>query len=220
MSNSSLVCYTKISPNKTAGRNGKQITKFTPHHAAGNTTVETLGTIFAPTSRQASSNYGIGSDGRIGMYCEEKDRSWCSSSAANDNQAITVEVANDSGSPNWTVSDKAYNALIDLIVDCCKRNPGITQKDGRPGIYCDDTPNSSLTFHKYFSATGCAQPYLWQKRQDICAKVNAKLNSASPPTPSTELYRVQVGAFSVKANSDAMLEKLKKAGFEGIVVKA
>ena len=113
MSNSSLVVYTKLSPNYTKMTN-KINRKITIHHMAGNCSIETCGAIFAPTSRQASSNYGIGSDGRIGMYVEEHNRSWCSSSRANDEQAITIEVANNSKGPNWTVSDKALAALINL----------------------------------------------------------------------------------------------------------
>lgn len=84
MSNSTLVDYTKISPNRTSPRN-HAIDTITIHCVVGQCSVETLGNIFAPTSRQASSNYGVGVDGRIGMYVEEKDRSWCSSNAANDN---------------------------------------------------------------------------------------------------------------------------------------
>ena len=121
MSNSSLISYTKISPNRTSPRK-KPIRKITIHHMAGNLTVEQCGAVFAPTSRKASSNYGIGTDGRIGMYVEEKDRAWTSSSPNNDNQAVTIEVANNALGPNWTVSDKAMASLIDLCVDICKRN--------------------------------------------------------------------------------------------------
>lgn len=108
MSNSALVTYTKLSPNNSGNRNHK-IDVVTIHCMAGNLSVETCGNVFAPSSRQASSNYGIGSDGRIAMYVEEKDRSWCTSSASNDNRAVTIEVANDGGAETgWHVSDKAY----------------------------------------------------------------------------------------------------------------
>lgn len=202
MSNSTLVTYTKISAFKSAPRNAA-ITKITPHHVAGNLTVEATGQVFQTPGRNASSNYGIGSDGRVGMYVEEKDRSWCSSSAANDNAALTIEVANNTGTPGWTVSDKAWEALINLCVDMCRRNPGIKQKDGRPGIYCDDTPNASLTFHRYFSATGCAQPYIWNKRQELCAEVNKRLGATTPapapvqPAPAPTPVTPSGGAFKV-----------------------
>jgi hypothetical protein len=190
MSNSTLVVFTRISPFKSTPRN-REITKITPHHMAGNLTVESCAQVFQTPNRNASSNYGIGSDGRVGMYVEEKDRSWCSSSAANDNQAVNIEVANNSGSPGWTVSAAAWESLIRLCVDICRRNPGIKQKDGKPGLYCDDTPNASLTFHRYFSATGCAQPYIWSRRQELCAEVNKRLGAiivtdAGPPQRAPE----------------------------------
>ena len=120
MSNSSLVSYTKISPNKTSPRN-HAIDTITIHCVVGQCSVETLGNVFAPTSRQASSNYGVGVDGRIGMYVEEKDRSWCSSNGANDNRAVTIEVASDNHHP-YAVNAKAYAAMLDLVTDICKRN--------------------------------------------------------------------------------------------------
>lgn len=121
MSNSSLVEYTRISPNSNNPRSSG-IKKITIHHCAGNVAVETLGSIFAAASRQASANYGIGSDGRVGMYVEEKNRAWTSSNAENDQQAVTIEVANDGGAPDWHVSDKALSKLIELCVDICQRN--------------------------------------------------------------------------------------------------
>ena len=110
--NSPLVDYTRISPNRTKNRN-HEIDTITIHCVVGQCSVETLGAVFAPTSRQASSNYGIGYDGKIGMYCEEKDRSWCSSSGANDHRAITIEVASDTYSP-YKVNDTAIRRLETL----------------------------------------------------------------------------------------------------------
>lgn len=167
MSNSPLVSYTKISPNSNDPRN-KPITKITIHHMAGNLSIESCGNIFAKASRKASSNYGIGSDGRIGMYVEEKNRSWCSSSAANDNQAITIEVANDGGAPNWHVSDKALASLIDLCTDICRRN-GIARLN-----FTGDA-SGNLTQHNYFAATACPGPYLKSKFQYIADEVNNRL---------------------------------------------
>ena len=207
MSNSSLVNYVRISPNSTNPRNDK-VKKITIHHMAGNLSVETCGNVFAPSSKQASSNYGIGSDGRVGMYVEEKNRSWCSSSASNDNQAITIEVANNSGAPNWTVSDMALAKTIELCVDICKRN-GIEKLN-----YTGDT-SGNLTMHCWFAATSCPGPYLKSKFKYIADEVNKRLSGTSTPTtaPSTTLYRVQVGAYKEKANAEKQLEKVKLAGF-------
>ncbi len=171
MSNSSLVNYVAISPNSNF-RNNK-IKKITIHHMAGNLSIETCGRIFANAKRQASSNYGIGSDGRIGMYVEEKNRAWTSSSPSNDNQAITIEVANDGGaSTNWHVSDKAIESLINLCIDICKRN-GIDSLN-----YTGDS-SGNLTRHNMFANTTCPGPYLQSKFPYIASEVNKRLSSSS-----------------------------------------
>ena len=120
MSNSPLVSYTKISPNKTSPRQ-HAIDTVTIHCVVGQLTVESLGQVFANANRRSSSNYGIGLDGKIGMYVEEKDRSWCSSNPNNDHRAITIEVASDT-KPPYSVTDAAYKSLITLLADICKRN--------------------------------------------------------------------------------------------------
>lgn len=168
MSNSSLVDYIKISPNKTSPRNHK-IDRITIHHMAGNLSVETCGNVFAPSSRQASANYGIDSDGRVGLYVEEKDRSWCSSNKANDHRAVTIEVADDVIGNGWHSSDKAMNKLVELCTDICKRN-GITRLN-----YTGDT-NGNLTMHKWFAATDCPGTYLESKFPWIAEQVNKKLS--------------------------------------------
>ncbi len=118
--NSSLVDYTKLSPNNS-GLRKHSIDTITIHCVVGQCSVQTLGSIFSKPSYQASANYGIGYDGKIGMYVEEKNRSWCSSSPENDNRAITIEVASDTKHP-YAVNDKAYSTLIKLATDICKRN--------------------------------------------------------------------------------------------------
>lgn len=222
MSNSPLVSYTKISPNKSSPRNHK-IDTVTIHCVVGQCSVETLGNVFAPTSRQASSNYGIGYDGRIGMYVEEKDRSWCSSNAANDNRAITIEVASDTKEP-YAVNAKAYAALIDLLVDICKRN-GIkelvwsTNKADR----VNHKNGCNMTVHRDYANKSCPGTYLYERHAQIASEVNKRLGSTNikpaPEKPSGGLYRVQAGAFKVKANADAMLAKVKAKGFDTYMVK-
>lgn len=174
MSNSSLVDFIKISPNSTNPRNNK-ISKITIHHMAGDISVETCGNVFAPTSAEASANYGIDSDGRVGMYVEEKNRSWASSSQDNDHQSVTIEVANDGGEPNWHVSDKALNKLIELCVDICKRN-GINKLN-----YTGDA-RGNLTRHNMFTATICPGPYLQSKFSWIAEQVNKRLGQPNKPS--------------------------------------
>ena len=222
MSNSPLVNYTKISPNKSSPRNHK-IDTVTIHCVVGQCSVETLGNVFAPASRRASSNYGIGYDGHIGMYVEEKDRSWCSSNAANDNRTITIEVASDTKEP-YAVNAKAYAALIDLLVDICKRN-GIkelvwsTNKADR----VNHKNGCNMTVHRDYANKSCPGTYLYERHAQIASEVNKRLGSTNikpaPEKPSGGLYRVQTGAFKSKANADAMLAKVKAKGFDTYMVK-
>lgn len=195
MSQSSIVVYSRISPNSTNPRNHK-IDTITIHHMAGNLTVERCGEIFADPNRQASSNYGIGSDGRIALYVEEENRSWCTGSRENDHRAITIEVANDGGEPDWHVSDKALASLIDLCEDICRRNS--IKKLNFTG---DKTGN--MTMHKWFQATGCPGPYLSGKFAHIAEEVNRRLQPE-------QMYRVrtswedsasQIGAYQVLENA-------------------
>lgn len=222
MSNSPLVSYTKISPNRTSPRNHK-IDTVTIHCVVGQCSVETLGNVFAPTSRQASSNYGIGVDGRVGMYVEEKDRSWCSSNAANDHRAITIEVASDTTHP-YAVNAKAYAALIDLLVDICKRN-GITKLvwSTNKADRVNHKNGCNMTVHRDYANKSCPGEYLYSRHAQIASEVNKRLGSTTtspkPEKPSGALYRVQTGAFSNKANANAMLAKVKAKGFDTYMVK-
>ena len=196
MSNSPLVSYTKISPNKTSPRNHK-IDTVTIHCVVGQCSVETLGNIFAPTSRQASANYGIGVDGRVGMYVEEKDRSWCSSNAANDHRAVTIEVASDTTEP-YAVNAKAYAALIDLLVDICQRN-GITKLvwSTNKADRVNHKNGCNMTVHRDYANKSCPGTYLYERHAQIASEVNKRLGSTTtnpePEKPSTDVQ----GAFKV-----------------------
>lgn len=172
MSYSKLVEYVRLSPNCTKPRN-KKIDAIVIHHMAGNATVEECGNMFAEPSRQASSNYGVGTDGRIACYVEDENRAWTSGSREIDNRAITIEVANCSGDPDWKVSDKAMKSLIDLCVDICKRH-------GFKLNYTGDK-SGSLHMHKWYQATGCPGPYLGSKFAYIAEEVNKRLGVSEEP---------------------------------------
>ena len=166
--NSPLTEYVLLSPNATFPRE-EPITKITVHHMAGDLTLEELGEAFAQRDRRASANYAIDSEGRVALYVEESDRAWTSSSADNDHRAVTIEVANDEIGGSWHVSDAAYDALIDLCVDICRRN-GI-----RELVYTGDE-GGNLTIHKLFNPdTECPGPYLESRMPDIAAEVTRRL---------------------------------------------
>ena len=221
MSNSPLVSYTNISPNKTSPRN-HAIDTITIHCMAGNLSVESCGALFAKASRKASSNYGVGTDGRIALYVDEADRSWCSSNGANDNRAITIEVANDGGAETgWHVSDKALAALIELVADICKRN-GIKKllwKGDKKLIGQVDKQN--MTVHRWFAAKACPGDYLYNLHPTIAAEVNKRLGNtletnAGGSNSSENLYRVrksaddsktQIGAYKSLDNAKKKVDK-------------
>jgi hypothetical protein len=227
--NSPLVDYVKISPNKTSPRNHK-IDTITIHCVVGQCSVETLGNIFAPTSRQASSNYGIGYDGKIGMYVEEEDRSWCSSSSSNDNRAITIEVASDTTHP-YAVNDKAYAALIDLLVDICQRNDIKELKWKADKSLIGQVDKQNMTVHRWFANKSCPGEYLYERHGAIAEAVNKRLGKTVVPSqpkeeetkpviPSTsELYRVrkswdnpssQIGAYKQLNNAKKACDQAGK----------
>lgn len=230
--NSSLVAYTKLSPNHS-GQRTHSIDRITPHCVVGQCSVETLGNIFTPTSKQASCNYGIGVDGRVGMYVEEKNRSWCSSSSENDQRAITIECASDATAP-YAFKDVVYNKLIELCADICKRN-GKSKLVwlGDKTKTLNYTPASNemvLTVHRWFANKSCPGDWMYARMGDLASKVTQKLSGGIVDTGKTDttsdttsasktLYRVQTGAFSKKANADAFAAKLKAAGFATYIVQ-
>lgn len=193
--NSPLVSHTHISPHKYNHRNHK-IDTITIHCVVGQCSVETLGNIFDGTSK-VSANYGIGPDGRIGLYVPEESCSWCSSNLDNDNRAITIEVASDTSHP-YMVTDKAYAALIDLLVDICRRN-GIRQLLWRGDKrLIGQVEKQNMTVHRWFANKACPGDYLYQRHGAIAAEVNRRLGGfagdAAAPDTAEVPYQVQVTA--------------------------
>lgn len=184
MSNSSLVSYTKISPNKTSPRN-HVIDTITIHCYVGQVTAKQGCDFFAATDRKASCNYVVGKDGSIGLCVDEKDRSWCSSNAANDNRAVTIEVACDLKAP-YAVTAEAYNALINLVADICKRN-GIKKlvwsenKEDR----INHKNGCNMTVHRDFAKKACPGEWLYERHGDIAVKANKILNGTTTTTGQT-----------------------------------
>ena len=217
-SNSPMVVYTKLSPNHS-GQRTHSIDRITPHCVVGQCSVETLGSIFEPASRQASSNYGIGADGRVGMYVEEKNRSWCSSSKENDQRAVTIECASETTEP-YAFRDVVYQTLIKLCVDICKRNGKkkllwLGDKDTTLA-YTPKADEMVLTVHRWFANKSCPGNWLYSRLGDLAAMVTTALGSTPTETdpaqePSkAELYRVrktwadfksQKGAYKILTNA-------------------
>ena len=150
----------------------------------GQASVQGLGDVFANPARQASSNYGIGFDGKIGLYVDEADRSWCSSSKANDHRAITIECASDASYP-YAVKDVAYQSLIKLVADICQRN-GIKKLvwNNDSKVKYDENREQNMTLHKWFADTSCPGKWLEDRMGEIAEKVNDIIVPAPTPTPT------------------------------------
>lgn len=221
MSNSPLVVYTKLSPNHS-GQRTHGIDRITPHCVVGQLSCERICDCF-PAGRGASCNYGIGTDGRISLCVEEKNRSWCSSSNANDQRAVTIECSSDKTAP-YAMTDAVYAALIDLCTDICKRNGKkkllwFGDKD-KTLAYEPKADEMIITVHRWFANKSCPGDWLYNRLGDLATKVTSRLGGGSQPQPSGTLYRVQTGAYKQKVNADAQLAKVKAAGFDTYMVQA
>ena len=176
--NSPLVVYTKLSPNHS-GKRTHAIDRISPHCVVGQLTAESLGNVFASSSREASSNYGIDKDGRVGMYVEEKNRSWCTSSNSNDQRAVTIECASDTKHPYW-MNDKVYKTLIDLCTDICHRNGKdklIWFGDKNKSLNYEPKSNEMIiTVHRWFANKSCPGDWLYARLGDVAKKVTENLS--------------------------------------------
>ena len=215
MSNSSLISYTKISPNQSGKRN-HVIDTFSIHCMAGNLSIESCGKVFQ--NREASSNYGIGTDGRIALYVEEKDRSWCTSSSSNDNRAITIEVANDGGEETgWHVSDAALSSLIRLLTDACQRN-GIKKLlwQGDKNLI-GKVDEQNMTVHRWFANKACPGEYLYNKHGYISEEVNKQLEESEDDDMDGKTINDKLnGYLAEQKTSDYAKESSEKAIKSGL----
>ena len=205
MSNSSLISMRKISPNRNSPRN-HAIDTITIHCYVGQASIESMAAWLCNPQAKASANYGIGSDGRIICMVDETDRSWCSSNAANDNQAITIECASDVSDP-FRVNDKVYASIIALCADICKRN-GIKELKWKADpslIGCPDKQN--MTAHRWFANKACPGDYLYSHFSDIANKVNIQLGAAA----SVYYVRKSFGNKESQIGSYTYLDNAKKA---------
>lgn len=210
--NSSLATVKLISPNKNSPRN-KPLDIITIHCFVGQVTAKRGCEVFQSTSKNASCNYVVGLDGGIGLCVEEKDRSWCTSSAANDNRAVTIEVASDTAHP-YAVTAKAYTALLDLVTDICRRNGKrkllwLGDK-AKTLAYKPAADEMLLTVHRWYAAKACPGEYLFSRQAAIAEEVTKRLGGVSAPTPAPpntatafEPYKVRITATNLNIRKGA-----------------
>lgn len=202
MANSSLIQYTKLSPNHS-GQRKNALCYITPHCVVGQVSIESLGAMFANSSRKASSNYGIDKTGKIGLFVDENNRSWCSSSSWNDNRAITIECASDPAAP-YAMNGAVFESLVNLCTDICRRN----KKDRLLWLEDKDTTKAYtpkdnemlITVHRWFAAKSCPGDWLYSRLDELARRVTANLT----PTKCPFLVKVAVNnVILYKGNSRA-----------------
>lgn len=224
--NSKLVSYTNLSPNHS-GQRTHSIDRIAPHCVVGQLSCESICGCFSSSSRQASCNYGIGKDGRISLCVEEKNRSWCSSSNANDQRAVTIECASDMSEP-YAMNNSVYNSLMRLCIDICKRNGKkkllwLGSKD-KTLNYAPKSDEMVLTVHRWFANKSCPGNWLYSRLGELATKVTTELSestSSDGKKPVTQMYRIrkswsdaksQIGAYKVLANAKKKADE--NAGFK------
>lgn len=200
MTNSSLASYTKISPNRTSPRNHK-IDTISIHCAVGQFTAKQLLNLSHfvkyDANKGSSCNYAVGRDGSIGMGVEEKDRSWCTSSKSNDHRAITIEVASDKEHP-YKVTDEAYKALINLLVDICKRNNIKELKWKADKSLIGQVNKQNMTVHRWFANKSCPGEYLYSRHGQIANEVNTLLAGKKPGKFKPYTVRITINNLNIR----------------------
>lgn len=220
----SKLCSRIIESPNHSGRRTKKLAIITPHIIVGMATMSSLGNMFSKTSRGASCNYGVCVDGIVGIV-DENNRSWCSSSEWNDQQAITIEVASTTTDP-FVVTNDCFNMLVDLCVDICRRNgfkrminsSSLADLKNKLNTKSDDTV--ILSKHNFYANKSCPGRYLGSKFDELAQLVTMRLGNIKEDNTNKGgniVYKVQVGSFSSKANADAMVQRLKRAGFDAII---
>ena len=226
--NSPLIDCTVLSPNHSGQRTHK-IDRITPHCVVGQLSAESIGACFS-SGREASCNYGVGYDGRQCLIVEEKNRSWCTSSSANDQRAITIEVASDKTAP-YAFTNEAYKGLVELCIDICKRNGfkkvlWFADKD-KSLSYEPKDGECVLTVHRWFASKSCPGDWMFSRMGQLAEAINKAISGISGsadveikvPNDGKTLYRVQCGAYKVKANADAQLKAIKAKGVDAFITQ-
>ena len=222
MSDSKLASVTILSPNNSGTRTMK-IDRITPHCVVGQMSIEGLGSWFQRSSTQASSNYGIGNDGRIGIFVPESKRSWCSSSAANDQRAITIECASDTKAP-YAFKDVVYQSLIKLCVDICERNGKwklIWLGDKTKTLnYTPKSDEMILTVHRWFANKSCPGDWMYSRMGDLAKKVTDQLTIKKATKEAADAAKKKAEEEAKKqASSDYIYTVVKGDTLGGIAAK-
>ena len=221
--NSALVDCKVMSPNHSGTRTHK-IDRITPHCVVGQLKAANIGGCFAKTSRKASCNYGIGSDGKVCLIVDEANRSWCTSSNANDQRAITIECASDKAEP-YAMTETVYNKLIELCVDICKRNGKDTLlwlEDKEKSLAYKPKDNEMvITVHRWFANKSCPGNWLYARLGDLAEKVTAQLGGAGNKEVNLQSdvpfkVRVKINNLNIRTGAGTNYAKTGKKTGKGV----
>ena len=136
----------------------------------------------------------------------------------------------------FAIPGKGYDACKAVFNELAPLTPGTSeniQANSRlyevrvpdaPSVYCEcefhDTVEGAKWIVEHTTEIGEAIA------KGLCKYLGVKYVPAKQETPKPAepaqgdtLYRVQVGAFAVRANAEKMLDRLKNAGFSGFIVK-
>lgn len=195
-SNSSLVSYTRLDPNRTKRK--YPITRITPHCVVGQWTAKRIVDYLAETTRASnpSVNYGVGCDGKVALGVPEDYKANTSSSSDNDHRAVTIECASDTTHP-YAFRDITYKTLVDLCVDICRRN-GKTRLIWIPNksqalAYTPAGSEMLLTVHRWFdSQKACPGDWLMARMGDLATQVTNRLNSSPEQKEEEEVTKEEI----------------------------
>lgn len=207
MTISNLSVYNNITLNKSRKR-PCTILRLTPHCYVGQVTVKN-GVDYLASRNNASVNYVVDKDGKVGCNIPEEYGAWTSSSRANDEIAITFELACDAAAP-YAMNTECINGFIELVVDICKRynrNKVVYIADKNTALAYEPADNEFLiTFHKWFSATSCPGQWFLDNVASIVDRINKKLQGNSQNGNNNidngTKYTVQLGAYSSVTNAN------------------
>lgn len=204
-----MVDMVKLSPNNSGARTHK-IDRISPHCIVGQLDAATIGDCFTSKDSKASCNYGIGIDLKVVECVPECNRSWCTSSNSNDQRAVTIECASDKTSP-YKFKQEVYEKLVQLCADICTRN-GIDTVIwfGEKKASLEYEPKEGecvLTVHRWFANKECPGDWLYERMGKLANDINAVIQTK-------KLYRVQVGAFTIRANAEKLKQDLRSKGYD------
>lgn len=189
------------SPNRSS-RNGQEADTVAIHVYVGQVTAKRGADGFANPEAKASSTYIVGFDGSISGSVGEEYRPWTTggtdengkpirvngiSGSDIDHRAITIEVACEPTHP-YRVTEKAYAALLDLLVDICQRNPGIGRLrwQGDKSLV-GQVDKQNMAVHRWFARKACPGDYLYNLHGEIAAEVNRRLDAAEQKKNEEEI---------------------------------